>query len=429
MFEGVSEIAGRVAQLQSALDSYSSQPSASSSAIGSSFQQTLADAQGAPGSGGFLSPNPVSSAQLSGQPVSVNSSGGDQLPPSASMLGSAGGSGLAGLTGGSGASGLAGLLGGSGSGASDLSGLLGGSGSSSSGLAGLLGNSSSGLGSLTGLAGTGGASSLAGLAGLAGGSGNSSGLAELAGLGGAQDTSGLAALLGGGSGGLAGLPPGTTPANLAALASLQAESGDIGLLDPSSSDDSSSDPSSSNLSGLAGLLGSGSQSMAPQQAPAVQNLVGQIAQSQGVNPALAEAVAKSESGFNPQAVSPAGAQGVMQLMPSTFQQYAQQASTASAPAGLPVQGAKLSQPFGPTSETMEPPLDWNGAHYAHFHTGVDLAVAQGTPIRATMAGTIQVRSDPSGFGNLIVLENGPWDVLLGHTSSHPSNIQTGTVVQ
>jgi hypothetical protein len=46
-----------------------------------------------------------------------------------------------------------------------------------------------------------------------------------------------------------------------------------------------------------------------------------------------------------------------------------------------------------------------------------------------MAGTIQVRSDPSGFGNLIVLENGPWDILLGHTSGHPANIQTGAPVK
>ncbi|GEP40197.1 hypothetical protein NPS01_38600 [Nocardioides psychrotolerans] len=43
------------------------------------------------------------------------------------------------------------------------------------------------------------------------------------------------------------------------------------------------------------------------------------AQKYGVSPALLSAVARQESGYDPTAVSPAGAQGLMQLMPRTAQ--------------------------------------------------------------------------------------------------------------
>lgn len=48
-----------------------------------------------------------------------------------------------------------------------------------------------------------------------------------------------------------------------------------------------------------------------------QNMIIRIAREEGVDPALALAVAGAESGFNAGAVSPAGAIGLMQLMPGT----------------------------------------------------------------------------------------------------------------
>lgn len=65
-----------------------------------------------------------------------------------------------------------------------------------------------------------------------------------------------------------------------------------------------------------------SKSVAPVQGyktanPEVANLVRQSAAKYGIDSKLALAVAQTESNLNPSAVSPAGAVGVMQLMPET----------------------------------------------------------------------------------------------------------------
>jgi soluble lytic murein transglycosylase-like protein len=58
------------------------------------------------------------------------------------------------------------------------------------------------------------------------------------------------------------------------------------------------------------------QPNSPNQA-AMEQVVENEAQKVNLDPNLAKAVAKTESGFNPNAVSSAGAQGLMQLMPET----------------------------------------------------------------------------------------------------------------
>jgi soluble lytic murein transglycosylase-like protein len=58
-----------------------------------------------------------------------------------------------------------------------------------------------------------------------------------------------------------------------------------------------------------------------QTAPDVHGLIDEAAKNFDVNPILVDSVIQVESNYNPLAVSPKGAQGLMQLMPSTAQRF------------------------------------------------------------------------------------------------------------
>jgi hypothetical protein len=76
-----------------------------------------------------------------------------------------------------------------------------------------------------------------------------------------------------------------------------------------------------------GMIEAPSAGRAPQSAlPALPDTIydpyiERVAREHGLSPALIKSVALVESGFDPHAVSRAGAQGLMQLMPATADQY------------------------------------------------------------------------------------------------------------
>ena len=95
------------------------------------------------------------------------------------------------------------------------------------------------------------------------------------------------------------------------------------------------------------------------------------------------------------------------------------------PLRWPMRGGVVTQPFGPTSFVLEPPL---GA-YAHFHTGVDIAAPMGTPVDAAAAGIVIVVAHTStGYGNYVIVAHGYGVLTLyGHlleTDAYPGETVT-----
>jgi murein DD-endopeptidase MepM/ murein hydrolase activator NlpD len=82
----------------------------------------------------------------------------------------------------------------------------------------------------------------------------------------------------------------------------------------------------------------------------------------------------------------------------------------------PVTDAVITQPFGCTSFALEP-VD-PSCPGEHFHSGIDLAVAAGTPVHATLAGVAQVIDDTTGYGLHIIIDHEQGlSSLYGHLES------------
>jgi murein DD-endopeptidase MepM/ murein hydrolase activator NlpD len=77
--------------------------------------------------------------------------------------------------------------------------------------------------------------------------------------------------------------------------------------------------------------------------------------------------------------------------------------------------AQISQPFGPSKLTLEPPF----GGFPHFHTGIDLVEPFGSPVLAADDGIVAlVGSSSTGYGRYVVIAHaGGLDTLYGHLST------------
>ena len=82
----------------------------------------------------------------------------------------------------------------------------------------------------------------------------------------------------------------------------------------------------------------------------------------------------------------------------------------------------VSQAFGQTSFSLEPPVTYRGVFYPHFHTGLDIAAPRGALMGAAAPGTVLLattsrdsKGNVAGYGNYVVIQhsNG-FLTLYGH---------------
>lgn len=85
----------------------------------------------------------------------------------------------------------------------------------------------------------------------------------------------------------------------------------------------------------------------------------------------------------------------------------------------PIAHSWISQGFGCTSFTHEP-VDL-ACPQRHWHSGIDLAAARGTPVMATLPGIATVILSATGYGLHVVIEHG------GGLSSLYGHLETVTI--
>lgn len=80
----------------------------------------------------------------------------------------------------------------------------------------------------------------------------------------------------------------------------------------------------------------------------------------------------------------------------------------------PSQGP-VSQPFGPTALTLEPPRTYHGVAYPNFHDGIDIAAPLGAPVFAAAGGRVAfVGHLPDGAEIVLIAHDGALFSIYAH---------------
>ena len=93
-------------------------------------------------------------------------------------------------------------------------------------------------------------------------------------------------------------------------------------------------------------------------------------------------------------------------------------STSNMTFSSPLSGGRLTQSFGPTSETLEPSAKINGVTYAHYHNGIDLAARLGTAVHAAADGTVIFAGTQSSGAVVVKIRHDDGHVTMyGHLNA------------
>jgi len=134
-----------------------------------------------------------------------------------------------------------------------------------------------------------------------------------------------------------------------------------------------------------------------------------LAKDQEVKAAAAKVAAEKAAAAAGAAAEAAQAQGKPGISVMDWAQYSTAGTPVVVPDGqfiYPVKGFVLSSGFG-----------WRTVPFHEFHSGVDLSIACGTPIRAAADGVVTYVGWNSGLGNYTEISHGTLSTGYGHQSS------------